>query len=84
MGSDLGGLDEITTAKTAILCRAAALIAWLEAQEAAFAGDGKLDIAAYTTATNTLRRLLADIGLERSARNLTPTLAEYARMREAG
>jgi len=79
MGDDLGG--ELTTAKCAVVCRAAALVTWCEQAEAEFANTGELDIAKFTTATNALRRLLADIGLERQARDLTPSLAEYVRQK---
>jgi len=83
MASDLG--DDLPTAKQAIVCRAASLITWTEQAEAEFARSGELDIQTFTTATNTLRRLLSDIGLERQAKDITPTLQEWiARKQEAG
>ena len=81
MATDMGG--DLTAASTAIVCRAATLVTWAEQQEGEFANTGKMDIQQYATAVNTLRRLLADVGLERKARDLTPTLAEYAAAREA-
>ena len=45
------------------------------------AAAGKIDIVTYTTATNTLRRLVADVGLERVARDV-PDLADWLRERE--
>jgi len=74
MADDLG--DDLTVAKQAIVCRAAALVTWTEQAEAEFARTGKLDIQSFTTAVNSLRRLLADVGLERRARDLTPSLRE--------
>jgi hypothetical protein len=74
MSSDLGG--ELSTCKAAIVCRAASLITWTELQEAEHANSGKLDIQVYTTAVNSLRRLLSDLGLERVALDVTPSLSE--------
>ena len=36
-------------------------------------------IAEYATATNTLRRLLLDLGLERRMRDITPNIDAYLR-----
>ena len=68
--------DDPTAPQLAIIRRAAALMVWAEEQEAAQASGGDLDIAAYSAATNTLRRLLADLGLERKARDVT-SLQDY-------
>jgi hypothetical protein len=38
---------------------------------------GVLDLAEFTTAANSLRRLLSDLGLERRARDITPSLSQY-------
>jgi hypothetical protein len=79
MSSDLGG--ELSTCKAAVVCRAASLMAWCELEEAAHANTGKLDIQVYTTAVNSLRRLLSDLGLERVARDV-PDLRDWLRQRE--
>lgn len=68
--------DDPTAPQLAIIRRAAALGVWCEEQEAAQASGGDLDIAAYSAATNTLRRLLADLGLERRPRDVT-SLSDY-------
>jgi hypothetical protein len=36
-----------------------------------------IDTAAYCTLTNSLRRLLSDLGLERRPRDVTPELSKY-------
>jgi len=83
MSDDLGG--DLPAAKQAIVNRAATLIAWAEQAESEFARTGEMDVQTFTTATNALRRLLADIGLERQSRDITPTLQEWiARKQEAG
>ena len=79
MSSDLGG--EVSTCKAAIVCRAASLMTWCEQQEAEHANSGKLNIQVYTTAVNSLRRLLADLGLERIARDV-PDLKDWIARRE--
>jgi hypothetical protein len=45
--------------------------------EAASAAGGALDVGEFTTATNTLRRLLNDLGLERWMRDITPSIDAY-------
>lgn len=76
--------DSPTAPQLAIIRRAAALSAWCEQMEAAQAAGGDFDVAQYTTAANTMRRLLADLGLERRARDVTPPdLATYLRARAA-
>lgn len=72
---DLGG--EPSEAQLQIARRAASLSVWAEEQDAAAANGEALDIGAYTTASNSLRRLLADLGLERRARDVTPRLDRY-------
>lgn len=68
--SDVGG--DPSTAQSAIIQRAVSLQVWCEDQEASYAATGDLDVSTFTTATNTLRRLLTDIGLDRRARDVTP------------
>lgn len=80
ISDDLGG--ELPAAKLAIVCRAATLTAWAEQAEGEFARTGELDVQQFTTAVNALRRLLADLGLERQSKNITPTLEEYLQERE--
>ena len=66
-----------TEAQVAIISRAATLIAWCEDQETAYARGEDFDVAAYNTCTNTLRRLLSDLGMEPKTKDITPSLAEY-------
>ncbi len=75
--ADLGGDDHLTTAHRAIIQRAVSLQVWCEDCEAGYATTGDLDISSFTTATNALRRLLSDIGLERRQRDVTPDFSSY-------
>ncbi|AKM11520.1 hypothetical protein AB433_03895 [Croceicoccus naphthovorans] len=74
--TDMGG--DPSEAQSQLARRAASLVCWCEEQDAAAANGEEFDVKAYTTASNTLRRLLGDLGLERTARNITPTIVEYA------
>ena len=73
--NDLGG--DLTEAQMLIAKRAATLGCWCELNEAKMAAGTDLNIVEFTTATNALRRLLADLGLERRARDITPSIASY-------
>jgi hypothetical protein len=75
--------NDTTAPQLTIIRRAAALAVWCETADIEQAKTGELDVSAYTTATNTLRRLLADLGLERRARDITPRLADYIAGRTA-
>lgn len=79
--ADMGG--DPTEAQTQIARRAASLSIWCEEQDTSAANGTPIDIGAYTTASNSLRRLLESLGLERKARNVTPTIAEYAAQKAA-
>lgn len=78
---DMGG--DPTEAQSQIARRAASLSIWCEEQDTAAANGTPIDIGAYTTASNSLRRLLESLGLERKQRNVTPTIAEYAAQKAA-
>lgn len=75
--TDLGGQDHLTLAQQSIVKRASALIVWCESVEVKLANGDEVEIGPYTTAINSLRRLLQDIGLDRKARDITPTLDKY-------
>lgn len=74
---DLGG-DEPSQTKQQLIRRAASLSVWCEQQEAKMAAGEDIEIGPYTTACNSVRRLLIDVGLERVAKDVT-NLAEYLR-----
>lgn len=73
--SDLGG--DPSGAQSAIARRAAALCVSCEQAEAEMVAGNKIDIGEFTTAANSMRRLLTDLGLERKAKDITPTLGRY-------
>lgn len=65
-----------TSAEEMMIRRAATLATWCEEREAELVAGEDIDIGQFTTATNTLRRLLTDIGLERRAIDITGSLRE--------
>jgi|SoiMethySBSTD1v2_1073268.scaffolds.fasta_scaffold49613_8 hypothetical protein len=67
--SDAGG--DPSEAQAIIIRRATQLAVWCEMAEADAASGLSLNVAEYCTATNTLRRLLLDLGLERRLRDIT-------------
>ncbi len=69
---DIGG--DPSEAQIQIARRAATLAVWAESLEAKLAMGADLDVATYTTASNSLRRLLSDLGLERKAKDITTSL----------
>lgn len=75
IGAEMG--EDLTQTKQQLVRRAASLSVWCEAQEAKIAAGEDIDIGPYTTAANAVRRLLLDCGLERAAKDVTPTLDAY-------
>jgi hypothetical protein len=73
--SDLGG--EPSEAQGIIARRATTLAVWCEQAESKAAAGEALNIAEFITATNTLWRLLLDLGLERRMKDITPTIDAY-------
>ncbi|QPC43883.1 hypothetical protein HW532_15015 [Kaustia mangrovi] len=89
---DRGGFDMCSEAEKALIRRASTLIVELERMEVAFAsnGGGKgYELDRYQRMTNTLRRVLETLGIERraktvnsdTARVVNDILAEHGRER---
>ena len=68
--SDLGGSETLSQAQQSLIRRAATLSVQLEAFESDLAEGIDRDMAMYATLTNTLRRLLADLGLKRVTKQI--------------
>lgn len=86
--TDLGGVDVLSEAQRSLVRRCATIEVELEYQEARMAelrladsapSEKQLDL--YSRLAGNLRRLLESVGLERRARNATPSLEE---IRERG
>jgi len=80
--SDLGGEAAVSEGERSIIRRIATLTVELEMLEAGFAVAGQaqpeqLDL--YQRTANSLRRLLESVGIERRARDVSPTLSDILR-----
>jgi hypothetical protein len=75
--SDLGGGDHLSEGAKQLVQRAACLGAFIESCEAQWLGGEAVELSDYLAAINSQRRVLATIGLERRAREVTPTVAAY-------
>ena len=77
--SDLGGEDNTSAAERSIVRRASVMTVELERLEAKFAVAGEAsadDLHLYQRMTNTLRRALESVGLQRRAKDIGPTLGD--------
>jgi hypothetical protein len=74
--TDLGG--DLSAAQRTLVHRAAAATALVEHMEALWLAGHGIDVPAATTLTNTLSRILGQLGLERRPRDVTPSLSEWA------
>lgn len=74
--SDLGGDANVTCAQQELAQRASVLGAMIEDQEARYLRGESVSPTEYCTLANAQRRVLADIGLERVARDITGDIRE--------
>lgn len=72
---DLG--RNLSEARRSLLKRAIVLQVWCEVADYAFLEGKGLDSDAYTKNTNTLRRMLIDLGLDRSQNSGVTELSKY-------
>lgn len=79
LAEDLGGWDRISVAERQIVENVAMLGAMIRDAGASYLSGEPIDLGEFMALTNAQRRLLADIGLERRARDVTPDLRDYVR-----
>ena len=75
--ADLGGADLLSEAQFSLIRRAAAIECELERLDARLSVGELVDMDSYARVSGHLRRLFETIGLERRAKDVTPSLAEY-------
>jgi hypothetical protein len=81
--SDQGGLDRMAEARVQLVRRFAACAVLAENMESRMVNGETLDIGEYSTLTSTLVRVGQRIGINRVARDITPSLKDYIRAKEA-
>lgn len=80
LSADLGG--DLTTAQAILVERACTLAMFCERCEITWLASGELDDS-YLGAVGTLRHVLAQIGIKRVARDVTPDLSTYIAAKES-
>jgi hypothetical protein len=73
------GKDALTAAQLSLIKRASAIECELERLDARLSIGEEVDLGGYGRAASHLRRLFEVLGLERRARDITPTLSEITR-----
>jgi hypothetical protein len=77
IAQDQGGIERMSEARAQLIRRFAAASVMAEMMEAKLVGGENIDLQEYSQLSSTLVRLAQRIGIDRRARNITPTLAEY-------
>jgi hypothetical protein len=75
--ADMGGLDRCSEIKLGLIRRLAATTVQAEMLEARMVNGEAIDIAILCTLASTTVRISQRLGLERRARNVTPSLGQY-------
>jgi hypothetical protein len=73
--SDLGGVDRLSAAQQSLVRRVSAIEVACEMMEGMMSAGEKVDIDVFTRSSSHLRRLLETLGIERKAKDVTPTLS---------
>ena len=81
--ADMGGLDRCSEIRLGLLRRLAATTVQAEMLEARMVNGEAIDIATLCTLASTTVRISQRLGLERRARNVTPSLGQYLAARTA-
>jgi hypothetical protein len=80
--ADLGGDAALSAMQRALVNNAALLGASLDDIACRYLGGEPVEMIRFATLANAQRRLLADLGLQRKAQDITPDLRDY--IKEAG
>ena len=77
VASDQGGLDNLSEARLQLVRRFSAACVLAEQIEADLANGQDIDVERHALLCSTLTRLAQRIGIDRRARTLNPTVADY-------
>lgn len=77
MVADQGGLDRCSEARLQLIRRFAACAVLAEVLEGKLATGAAIDVTEHALLSSTLVRLASRIGVDRRARNVTPTVQDY-------
>jgi hypothetical protein len=76
--ADTGGAENVSEIQRQLIAKFATLALQLEAMEAAAIEGNEIDLDLFGRCAGHLRRIAEALGLERVARDVTPTLADIA------
>lgn len=79
LADDLGGWDRLSAMQRELVENTAVLGAMLRDASTRYVSGGYVDLPEFMALTNAQRRLLADLGLQRQLRDVTPDLHDYVR-----
>jgi hypothetical protein len=74
---DQGGLDQCSESRLQLIRRFAAAAVIAEQMEANLANGEEIDVGQHALLCSTLTRLASRIGIDRVARDVTPSLQDY-------
>ena len=77
LATDQGGADRLSEARLQLIRRFAACACIAEQLEAALARGEQIDIGEHSQLCSSLVRLVSRLGIDRVARNATPSLQDY-------
>ncbi|MEI9422212.1 hypothetical protein O7A70_13665 [Mesorhizobium sp. Cs1299R1N1] len=83
LATDLGGMEQLSAMEREIVDGAALLGAMIKDAGATYLSGDPVDLGEFMALTNAQRRLLADVGLQRRARDITPSLQDIISGRAA-
>jgi hypothetical protein len=75
--SDAGGVDACSETKLQLIRRFAAIAVLAEQMEAGLARGERINVQEHALLCSTLTRLVSRLGINRVARDITPSLPEY-------
>ena len=79
IATDQGGLEQLSEARLQLVRRFAAAAVLAEQLEADLANGQEINIERHALLCSTLTRLAQRIGIDRRAKNITPSLGDYLR-----
>jgi hypothetical protein len=77
IAADQGGVDHMSEVRLQLVRRFAAASVLAEMMEAQLANGEDIDVQRHAHLSSTLVRIAQRIGIDRRARNITPTLRDY-------
>jgi hypothetical protein len=79
--TDQGGVDRLAEARLQLIRRFSAAAVIAETMEARLANGEDIDVNAHALLCSTLVRLSTRIGINRTAREIVPSLSQYLKMK---